>query len=63
MSNSEEWEQFTAYIGIIEDAKRRERERIIYLLQVKWHNYIELGWRREADIVSECIALIEARNV
>lgn len=28
-----EWEEFTAYAGIIADAKREERERIIKLLE------------------------------
>jgi len=28
-----EWEEFTAYAGIIADAKRQERERIIKLLE------------------------------
>jgi len=30
-----EWEEFTAYAGIIADAKREERERIIKLLGEK----------------------------
>ena len=30
-----EWEEFTAYAGIIEDAKREERERIIKLLEAE----------------------------
>jgi hypothetical protein len=32
-----EWEEFTAYAGIIADAKREERERIIKLLEERHH--------------------------
>lgn len=32
MTKSEEWEQFSAYRPMIEDARRRERELILALL-------------------------------
>ena len=32
MTKSEEWEQFSAYRPMIEDARRRERERILQFL-------------------------------
>lgn len=36
-----EWEEFAAYLGIIRDAKREERERIVNLLENNCHKYTE----------------------
>jgi hypothetical protein len=57
-----EWEEFTAYRGLIADAKREERERIIELLKEKRAKFIEMRWLAEADMVTDSIALIEGEN-
>jgi hypothetical protein len=57
-----EWEEFTAYWGLIADAKREERERIIELLKEKRARFIEMHWLTEADMVTDSIALIEGEN-
>ena len=36
-----EWEEFAAYRGIIADAKREERERILGILRDDCHKYDE----------------------
>ena len=42
MSKSEEWEQFSAYRPMIEDAKRVERNRIINVIRkMRIDNYRE----------------------
>lgn len=52
MSVSEEWEQFSAYRPMIEDARRQERERLLALLdEVEAHG--EAVVRRE-DCNADC---------
>lgn len=55
MTKSEEWEQFSAYRPMIEDAKRVERERIIAVIR-DW-------FEADADLIeapSNLIDLIES---
>ena len=51
MTKSEEWEQFSAYRPMIEDAKRRERERIIVMLTNNMNWLAEAERNGQVDVV------------
>lgn len=46
-----EWEEFSAYRGIIADAKREERERIATMLEINMNWLAEAERNGQVDVV------------